>query len=286
MKKIRKVRCINQTPLLWKLTKPQTARSEATLAKSFSTLQVKKFDLEFTVDPLFKKTCADFDEGGAMGLLMNHLGVDGKGRVVFDAGDAGADVEEEEGIEEEEDEMVDLTKLRSEHKLCNLTSRLTSFQRSCPPWPKRCLWRFPIRFQPSSSPRIPIACLTLPPSSGSKTILKVRAPNWTISTRQARLTTSLVTRTLTLEEAWAAVVSTTAPPWAAMTIKQRDSPVRVGMEVDWPWSVLAKVTARSTRGDRAENWSWHSCRGKMRMGCLITLTKALANLGLGLSIGS
>lgn len=62
------------------------------------------------MDPLFKKTCADFDEGGAMGLLMNHLGVDGKGRVVFDAGDAGGDEEEEEELGEEE--MVDLDKLR------------------------------------------------------------------------------------------------------------------------------------------------------------------------------
>jgi condensin complex subunit 2 len=44
-----------------------------------------------------------------MGLLMNHLGVDGRGRVVFDAGDAG--VEEEEEVLEE-DEQVDLTKLR------------------------------------------------------------------------------------------------------------------------------------------------------------------------------
>ncbi|WVQ69054.1 uncharacterized protein L199_007266 [Kwoniella botswanensis] len=95
-----------------KTTRKTTSRSEATLAKSFAQLQVKKFDLEFTVDPLFKKTCADFDEGGAMGLLMNHLGVDGKGRVVFDAGDAGGEEEEEEEEADEEEEMVDLEKLR------------------------------------------------------------------------------------------------------------------------------------------------------------------------------
>ncbi|OCF42340.1 hypothetical protein I317_03844 [Kwoniella heveanensis CBS 569] len=95
-----------------KATRKTTSRSEATLAKSFAQLQVKKFDLEFTVDPLFKKTCADFDEGGAMGLLMNHLSVDGKGRVVFDAGDAGADEEDEEEDLNEEDELVDLEKLR------------------------------------------------------------------------------------------------------------------------------------------------------------------------------
>ncbi|BEI87204.1 hypothetical protein CcaverHIS002_0705500 [Cutaneotrichosporon cavernicola] len=88
----------------------KTARSEATLAKSFAALQVKKFDLEFTVDPLFKKTKEDFDEGGAGGLLMNHLGIDGNGRVVFDAGDAV--VEDDEDEDEMEDTFVDVSALR------------------------------------------------------------------------------------------------------------------------------------------------------------------------------
>lgn len=77
---------------------------------------MKKFDLEFTVDPLFKKTSADFDEGGAMGLLMNHLSIDGKGRVVFDSGDVEVDEdeadEEENGEMEAPDEGVDLEKLQ------------------------------------------------------------------------------------------------------------------------------------------------------------------------------
>ncbi|KAG8897705.1 hypothetical protein FRC01_011207, partial [Tulasnella sp. 417] len=95
-----------------KAKKQKAHRSEATLAKSFAALQVKKLDLEFTVDPLFKKTCADFDEGGAMGLLMNHLAVDEKLRVVFDAGDSRL-----EGVEEENPDVeglpVDLTELRA-----------------------------------------------------------------------------------------------------------------------------------------------------------------------------
>ncbi|XAO22086.1 hypothetical protein I312_100851 [Cryptococcus bacillisporus CA1280] len=94
----------------------KTVRSEATLAKSFAQLQIKKFDLEFTVDPLFKKTSADFDEGGAMGLLMNHLSVDNKLREVFDAGDAVADeqdLDEEEGDGGMIDEIVQLDKLRN-----------------------------------------------------------------------------------------------------------------------------------------------------------------------------
>lgn len=69
------------------------------------------------MDPLFKKTSADFDEGGAMGLLMNHLSIDGKGRVVFDSGDVEVDEEDEEGNAEDAelenpDEMVDMEKLQ------------------------------------------------------------------------------------------------------------------------------------------------------------------------------
>ena len=48
---------------------------------------MKKFELEFSVDPLFKKASADFDEGGAKGLLLNHLAIDAHGRIVFDSSD-------------------------------------------------------------------------------------------------------------------------------------------------------------------------------------------------------
>ncbi|KDN49553.1 hypothetical protein K437DRAFT_255223 [Tilletiaria anomala UBC 951] len=81
---------------------------ESTLAKDFSQIQIKKLDLEFTVDPLFKKTSADFDEGGAGGLLMNHLGVDHNARIVFDAGDAvGIADDEDPGMAEIADESYD-----------------------------------------------------------------------------------------------------------------------------------------------------------------------------------
>ncbi|KAK9451220.1 condensin complex subunit 2/barren [Limtongia smithiae] len=63
---------------------------DATLAKDFSAVQQKKLDLEFSVDPLFKKATADFDEGGAKGLLLNHLGIDSSGRVVFDTSQESA----------------------------------------------------------------------------------------------------------------------------------------------------------------------------------------------------
>ena len=48
-------------------------------------------ELEFSVDPLFKKASADFDEGGAKGLLLNHLCIDNTGRIVFDSSDDAQD---------------------------------------------------------------------------------------------------------------------------------------------------------------------------------------------------
>lgn len=76
---------------IWLTSFFQTRSHEATLATSFSTLQLKKFELEFAVDPLFKKASADFDEGGAKGLLLNHLAIDGHGRIVFDSSDDAVD---------------------------------------------------------------------------------------------------------------------------------------------------------------------------------------------------
>lgn len=49
---------------------------------------MKQYELEFSVDPLFKKTSAEFDEGGASGLLLNHLQIDKGGRIIFDSSDA------------------------------------------------------------------------------------------------------------------------------------------------------------------------------------------------------
>jgi len=99
----------------------------STLVKDISQLKNKKLDLEFAVDPLFRKTCADFDEGGAGGLLMNHLslgiGSEGCMRVIFDASDAMGKVEEEEVVEEPEDD-VDLAFLRSRHPFSRYLSVL------------------------------------------------------------------------------------------------------------------------------------------------------------------
>ena len=60
---------------------------EATLESSVEALNVKKFDLAFAVDPLFHKTSAQFDAGGAHGLLLNNLSVYQGCNIVFDSMD-------------------------------------------------------------------------------------------------------------------------------------------------------------------------------------------------------
>ncbi|KAL2694171.1 hypothetical protein Neosp_000745 [[Neocosmospora] mangrovei] len=96
-----------------KKPKKKTQRSsEATLAPSFNSLQLKKFELEFAVDPLFKKASADFDEGGAKGLLLNHLMIDSQGRIVFDSSDDSGDAntlgkKKSEDFGDEEDEEAE-----------------------------------------------------------------------------------------------------------------------------------------------------------------------------------
>ncbi|XP_065876406.1 condensin complex subunit 2 [Euphorbia lathyris] len=57
----------------------------STLESSFEALNVKKFDVAFSVDPLYHQTSAQFDEGGAKGLLLNNLGVYGGCQVLFDS---------------------------------------------------------------------------------------------------------------------------------------------------------------------------------------------------------
>ncbi|KAH0930199.1 hypothetical protein HID58_015926 [Brassica napus] len=68
--------------------KKQTERKISplsTLEHSFDALNVKKFDVAFAVDPLYHQTSAQFDEGGAKGLLLNSLGVYGGCQVLFDS---------------------------------------------------------------------------------------------------------------------------------------------------------------------------------------------------------
>ncbi|CAO3581262.1 unnamed protein product [Absidia cylindrospora] len=81
----------------------RTHRSEATLLKDFSSLALKKLDVDFAVDPLFKKTSADFDEGGARGLLLNHLNLDQDCKIIFDSSDARREQDDDDDDDIDDD---------------------------------------------------------------------------------------------------------------------------------------------------------------------------------------
>ena len=62
------------------------------------------------MDPLFKKASADFDEGGAKGLLLNHLAIDSTGRIVFDSSDDAGDVRPEANSDRRKSDAVTANK--------------------------------------------------------------------------------------------------------------------------------------------------------------------------------
>ncbi|KAL2652760.1 hypothetical protein R1flu_020888 [Riccia fluitans] len=73
-----------QPESILKATGPKKSTG-TTLESSLEALNVKKLDVAFTVDPLFHQTSAQFDEGGARGLLLNNLSVYRGCEIVFDS---------------------------------------------------------------------------------------------------------------------------------------------------------------------------------------------------------
>jgi condensin complex subunit 2 len=77
---------------------------------TFEQIKIKKLSQELSIDPLFKKTLAEFDEGGAKSLLLNTLHIDDRSRVVFDASTTNPnDAQDEEVKDEIKDEDVEMT---------------------------------------------------------------------------------------------------------------------------------------------------------------------------------
>ena len=68
--------------------KKATAGSTLFDEENMKAMNIKSFDMEFDIDPLFQKTSACFDEGGAKGLLLNHLSVFDGCKLIFDSSDA------------------------------------------------------------------------------------------------------------------------------------------------------------------------------------------------------
>ena len=64
------------------------AAGTAHLESDINKLNLTKLDVTFDVDPLFHRTSAKFDEGGAKGLLLNNLALHKGTELVFDSTDA------------------------------------------------------------------------------------------------------------------------------------------------------------------------------------------------------
>ncbi|KAL4470872.1 hypothetical protein ABPG72_016418 [Tetrahymena utriculariae] len=73
-----------------------------TLEKNPDNLDVITYDIEFDVDPLFKKTSAKFDEQGASGLLINNLYMDSNMMLMLESHQPN----EQKAEEEERKEML------------------------------------------------------------------------------------------------------------------------------------------------------------------------------------
>eukprot|EP01116_Phalansterium_solitarium_P021721 TRINITY_DN6884_c0_g2_i9.p1 TRINITY_DN6884_c0_g2~~TRINITY_DN6884_c0_g2_i9.p1 ORF type:complete len:775 (+),score=240.75 TRINITY_DN6884_c0_g2_i9:22-2325(+) len=72
-----------------------------TIESNIDKITTQDFDLMFDIDPLFKKTSASFVEGGARGLLLNHLSVYNNCEIIFDSADLVDSATEEASVEQE-----------------------------------------------------------------------------------------------------------------------------------------------------------------------------------------
>ena len=72
---------------------------------------MKSVDMEYDVDPMFSKMSQKFDEGGAKGMLLNHLTVEDGCSIVFDttksASAKAREVAEEDCSDDDDDDDDD-----------------------------------------------------------------------------------------------------------------------------------------------------------------------------------
>lgn len=87
----------------------KTIRHATTLEKSDEALNLKQFDLEFAIDPLFKKTCAEFDESSNRGMLLFSLALSNSAQVIFDSSDYSA---EQASVEQRLAEKISIAGLK------------------------------------------------------------------------------------------------------------------------------------------------------------------------------
>ncbi|XP_019646176.1 PREDICTED: condensin complex subunit 2-like [Branchiostoma belcheri] len=113
--------------------KPKKSGMSITTENNLKNINVNNFDLEFEVDPLFKKMSATFDEGGTRGLLLNHLScMDDNMELLFDAKSLATATLGEKVDDTGSTEQVDLSEfLQHQHK--GVLERISTAE-VCPPF--------------------------------------------------------------------------------------------------------------------------------------------------------
>ncbi|KAJ9061493.1 hypothetical protein DSO57_1020073 [Entomophthora muscae] len=79
---------VSETGILLNGLAESSAQRTKALVEEFEDGSTEKIKKKALRSEQTLKTCADFDEGGARGLLLNHLTTQGDGRLIFDASDA------------------------------------------------------------------------------------------------------------------------------------------------------------------------------------------------------
>ncbi|KAI8513738.1 hypothetical protein Bbelb_080620 [Branchiostoma belcheri] len=113
--------------------KPKKSGMSITTENNLKNINVNNFDLEFEVDPLFKKMSATFDEGGTRGLLLNHLScTDDNMELLFDAKSLATATLGDKIDDTGSTEQVDLSEfLQHQHK--GILERISTAE-VCPPF--------------------------------------------------------------------------------------------------------------------------------------------------------
>ena len=103
-----------------KTSKRRNRTGVATLESNPDNLNLKDLEYQISTDPLFQKTSASFDEGGAKGMLLNHLNVQNGCQVVFDSSDAvdamAGTEKANDDEEEDDDDAIDLGEMAGDLK--------------------------------------------------------------------------------------------------------------------------------------------------------------------------
>ena len=107
--------------------KVKRKKKAATIEKNLNNIDIAKFDLEFDVDPLFKKTSTQFDSGGGGGQFLCNLYIRDEGCQMLLDSEAFLNQESLKVQEDSEEPIEELTKLElnPEAEICPSFSSFT-----------------------------------------------------------------------------------------------------------------------------------------------------------------